>query len=262
MNRFGLRLKWLSVACYEIERDGHTIVTDPFITLAEHTQCTWESVEHCDMITLSHVHWDHIPDIPVLCEKFDFPPVLTGELSALPLCEWGNLMPQEVWPMESNLEVDFDWVKVKALFGRHVAFNERRNELLSSLSRKPYVDKAMSDMQILGTLEYRNFLFTYPDGLKLVIWGNDLTPVQRNILKQEKPDIAIMQATRQIQNPKAFAEFVAAFGPKVVVPHHMDLAKPYSEYRDQLEAVRQELAKAAPETRFVLPEDHGVWIEL
>ena len=262
MSKYNLRLKWLSVASYELERDGHTVLTDPFITVAENTPCTWESVEHCDLMTLSHVHWDHITDIPAISDKFDHPPILCGELSALPLCEWGNLYPQQVFPMESNLELDFDWIKVKALFGRHVAFDATCNELRSRLSRKPFVDKAMGDMQILGTLEYRNFFFTYPDGLKVLVWGNDLSVTQRNILKALKPDVAIMQATRQIKDPKAFAEFVAAVGPKVVVPHHMDLAKPYAEYLPAMEEVRKEMAVVCPETEFVLPPDHGVWFEV
>lgn len=261
MSEYRMKLKWLSVASYEIERDGHTIVTDPFITEAENTPCTWESVEHCDLMTLSHLHWDHITDIPRLCQKFNVP-VLTGELSALSLCDWGNLVPQQVFPMESNLELDFDWVKARALFGRHVAFNQRRNELLTNLMRKPFVDRAMGDMQILGTLEYRNFLFTYPDGMKLLVWGNDLSVTQKNILKQLKPDVAIMQATRQIQSPRAFAEFVAEFGPRIVVPHHMDLKKPYQEYLPQLEEVRREMADLCPETELVLPPDHGVWFEI
>ena len=261
MSKYGLKLKWLSVASYEIQRDGHTIVTDPYITEAENTACTWESMENCDLMTLSHLHWDHITDIPKLLDKFDCP-LLTGELSALPLIDWGNLIPQLVFPMNANLELDFDWVKVKALFGRHVAFNQHRNELVSTLMRKPFVDRAMGDMQILGTTEYRNFLFTFPDGLKLLVWGNDLTVTQKNILKEAKPDIAIMQATRQIQDPKAFAEFVAEFSPKVVVPHHMDLKKPYAEYMPQMEEVRREMAIACPETEFILPPDHGVWFEL
>lgn len=261
MNVYNLKLKWLTVASFEIEKDGHHIVTDPFITLNENSPCTWESVEGCEMITLSHIHWDHITDIPVLMQKFGQPPLLTGSLSALPLCMWANLYPQSVYPMDANLELDFDWVKVKALFGRHVAFGNTVSELESQLRRKSFVDRAMGDMQILGTLEYRNFLFTYPDGVKLMIWGNDFTAVQKNIVKELKPDIAIIQSTKQLKDPDGYVDFVKKSEAKIVIPHHMDLSKPYEEYKPQLLELKERIETECPGTQFILPE-YDTWIKL
>ncbi|MDO4487926.1 MAG: MBL fold metallo-hydrolase [Eubacteriales bacterium] len=261
MSSYGLKVKWLSVACFELVKDGKHIVTDPFVTLSDNSPCTWEDIEGCDLITLSHVHWDHVPDIPALMRKFPGAPLLTGELSALPLIEWGNLIPQDVWPMESNLELDFDWVKAKALFGRHTAFGETRVQLLSNLSRKPFCDKAMGDMQILGTMEYRNFLFTFPDGTKILIWGNDFTPVQINIVKALKPDIAFIQSTRQLNDLEGYARFVHESGAKVVIPHHMDLKKPYEEYKPLLKKAEEAIKELSPEVEFVLPE-YGKYVEV
>jgi len=262
MGKYGLKAKWLSVASFEFVKDGHHIVTDPFITLNDNSRCTWEDVEGCELMTLSHVHWDHITDIPVLMQKFGQPPLLTGTLSALPLCTWANLYPQSVYPMDANLELDFDWVKVKALFGRHVEFGNTVNELESQLRRKPFVDRSMGDMQILGTLEYRNFFFTFPDGVKLLVWGNDFTAIQKNIVGALKPDIAVIQATRQLKDPDGFVDFVKRSGAKIVIPHHMDLAHPYAEYIPQLEEIKARIEKECEGVTFLLPEDHGVWMEL
>jgi len=260
MGMYHFRIKWLTVACFEMEKDGKHMVTDPFITLSENSPCTWENIEGCDLITLSHVHWDHITDIPVLMDKFGQPPLLTGSLSALPLLEWGNLYPQSVYPMDANLELDFDWVKVKALFGRHTAFGETVNQLESKLRRKPFVDRAMGDMQILGTLEYRNFFFTFPDGMKVLVWGNDFTAVQKNIVKALKPDLAVIQATRQLQDPAGFVDFVNTSGAKFVIPHHMDLKISYDEARDALKEMGARIEAACAGTRFILPE-YNHWIE-
>lgn len=261
MEKLGLKIKWLSVASFEIEKDGHHIVTDPFITLNDNSPCTWENVEDCELITLSHVHWDHITDIPVLMKKFPKAQLLTGTLSALPLIEWGNLIPQDVYPMDANLELDFDFVKVRALFGRHVEFGKTYAELLSQLRRKPFVDKAMGDMQILGTAEYRNFFFTFPDGVKVLVWGNEFTPVQKNIVKDLAPDVAIIQSTRQLKDPDGFVEFVKKSGAKAVIPHHMDLAKPYDEYRPEVRAMGDRIEAECPGTRFLMPE-YGEWMEI
>ena len=261
MEKLGLKIKWLSVASFEIEKDGHHIVTDPFITLNDNSPCTWENVEGCELITLSHVHWDHITDIPVLMKKFPKAQLLTGTLSALPLIEWGNLIPQDVYPMDANLELDFDFVKVKALFGRHVGFGKTYSELESQLRRKPFVDKAMGDMQILGTTEYRNFFFTFPDGVRVLVWGNEFTPIQKNIVKELAPDVAIIQSTRQLKDPDGFVDFVKKAGAKVVIPHHMDLSKTYDEYRPEVRAMGDRIEAECPGTVFLMPE-YGEWMEI
>ena len=261
MYGYKLKIKWLGVASFELKKDGHHIITDPFITLNDNSPCTWENVDGCELITITHVHWDHITDIPVLMRKYGNPPLLTGTLSALPLCTWGNLCPQSVYPMDSNLELDFDWVKVKALFGRHVTNNLTVNEQEPQLRRKPFVDRAMGDMQVLGSLEYRNFLFTFPDGVKLLVWGNDFLPIQKNIVKELKPDIALLQATKQLKDPEGYVDFVKASEAKVVIPHHMDLAKPYDECKSELMAMKEKIETACPGTEFIMP-DYGKWIEL
>ena len=163
--------------------------------------------------------------------------------------------------MESNLELDFDWVKVKALFGRHVAFGNTTSELESQLRRHSFVDKAMGDMQILGTMEYRNYFFTFPDGTKVLIWGNGFSAVQRNIVKALQPDVAIIQSTAQLRDPEGYVDFVKAIGAKVVIPHHMDLAKPYEEYKPDLQKMEALLKEAVPDLTFVYPE-YGKFAEI
>lgn len=260
MGKYDVSIKWLSVASFEIKKNGVTVVTDPFFTKSQYSPCTVDSVEDCQYITLSHSHWDHIPDIPALYEKFK-PRILCGTLTAAPLCEWADMNPYYVYPMDSGLELDFDKLKIKALFGKHVNLKREWSILESRWQNNGIVDERMAKLQPIGTLEYRNYLFTYPDGLKVLIWGNPLVSFQKNILKQEKPDIAIMQATGQIKDPLEFANFVAEFSPKVVIPHHMDLSKPVDAVMPQLLAVKEAVEKVCPETQFIIPV-HGEWIEL
>ena len=47
---FGLRLKWLGCACFEMDFGGVTIVNDPWITPNPNTELNWEAVEKCDYI--------------------------------------------------------------------------------------------------------------------------------------------------------------------------------------------------------------------
>ena len=176
---YGIRIKWLTIACFEMQFGGTTVVSDPCIGASPNNNLTWENIENCDLITLSHCHWDHITDLPVLMEKFPHSLLLTGPLTAEPMMNWLDCNPSRIYPMDSDLELDFGGVKIRALFGRHTSLGMRPSELRQRFRNNPLIvaDPVMEAMQVLGTLEYRNYLITASDGTKILIWGNDPTPV-------------------------------------------------------------------------------------
>lgn len=82
-------MKWLSVTCFEMRFGETTVVSDPFVTDSPGTELTWEAIEKCDLITLSHSHWDHIMDLPQLMKRYH-PLLLCPEMTADPLARWLN----------------------------------------------------------------------------------------------------------------------------------------------------------------------------
>ena len=86
-NKLGVRLRWLSTACYEIDCGGTHVVIDPHITLCTGNDLTAEVIEQCDILALTHLHWDHATDVPGLMEKFN--PLL--------LCPAGSMVPAAQW---------------------------------------------------------------------------------------------------------------------------------------------------------------------
>ena len=70
-DRMGVRLKWLGCAAFEMDFGNVTVVNDPWITPNAKTELTWEAVEKCDYITLTHGHYDHTLDIPVYSQNVD-----------------------------------------------------------------------------------------------------------------------------------------------------------------------------------------------
>lgn len=255
----GFRLKWLGCACFEMDFGGVTVVNDPWITPIKRTDLTWESVENCQYITVTHGHYDHILDIPALAKKFN-PYVLCPENTAIALMKWADLNPMSVYPMKSGMELDLDAVKIKALFGRHTPLPGTVNERLESSKTHPIVgkDPYLSEMTFWGDFEYCNYLFTMPDGTKILFWGNPLSrPEQRNTLRAERPDILIIQTTSP-STPAYAAELCKELGCKVVIPHHSDFPGDYRPYAQKL---GEELARLAPQTRCIIPQ-YGEWISL
>jgi len=257
-----VKIKWLSVASFEIEYDGHHLVTDPFFTDSPNSPCTIDDVEGCEIITLSHFHFDHTPDIPALVEKYN-PSILCGPLSALPLAEWGNINPSTIYPMDANLELNFGWVKIKAIFGVHMNQELNYRDLMQNLSEYDYMKAHPEQMpyQKYGSIEYRNYLFTFANGEKILIWGNDCNEVQKNIVLENKQDCAIMQATKQLLDPRKYARFMCEAGVKKVILHHMDLVWTRDEWLPMVEKLAEELRKVGPDIELIVPE-YNQYIEI
>lgn len=261
MNRtepMGLRFKWLGCACFELDFGGVTVVNDPWITPNDANALTWEAVERCDYITLTHGHFDHTLDIPALMEKFPAY-LLCGEFTAPALLRWADINPMRLYPMSPDLELDFDAVKIKALYGRHVPLAGGAGERAERACTLPanQGDPNLIELHFWGDLEYRNYLYTMPNGIRVLIWGNKLRPDQRSILRREKPDVAILQVTGA-NSAEEMAALMKEIDCKVVIPYHFDFPKDYSE---KVRAFGAALEKAAPEIRYLVPA-YDQWIEL
>lgn len=258
--QYGVSIKWLSVTCFEIRCGNLTVVTDPYITECAGTELNWEAVENCDIICLSHSHWDHISDIPRLLEKFS-PDILCGEQTARPLALWLNCDPTIICPMSPNLELDFDEVKIRALFGRHSKRKMGHRDYTEMVNTGKLCEGKPLRAQLLphGSVEYRNYLFTLPNGTKILIWGSMPTVEQYNICKELKPDIAIIQRAGNREGNEEKAAFAAAIGCKILIPHHQDV---YPDEDPQiLRDFREAFLRLVPDGKFLNPE-HGKWMDL
>ena len=253
---YGIDIKWLAVSSFEIRFGNRTVVTDPYITECVGTDITYEAVENCDIICLGHSHWDHITDIPRLCEKFS-PRVLCGDQTALPMAKWLNYDPTFIYPMYPDTELDFGDVKIRALYGRHKSLGKGFNDLCARLEDHELckADPGIAALQPIGSLEYRNYLFTASNGTKILFWGNDVTIEQINLCKALKPDIAIIQRGSSAER----AEFAKEIGCKVLIPHHHDFKQ--ADDSSIIETFRAEFLRRVPDGIFLAPE-HGKWMDL
>ena len=247
MKTYNLSIKWLSVSCYEIRYGDKTIVTDPFGTEG--------AVEGCDMVCLSHCHFDHLEDLPQVAEKFD-PIILCGDKTAFGLAEWLDRDPAAIYPMYPDNELDFGWVKVRAIYGRHKGGKGTFSGLKTRLSSFECCQKdpRLAAIQLMGSMEYRNFLLTFDNGTKLLIWGGDATVDQKNLCAKLGADIAIIQRSKD----EAKAEFAAALGCEILIPHHQHFGKDDTEV---LAALKEQFLSRVPDAKFIDPPK-GEWIEI
>lgn len=257
--KMGVRLKWLGCAGFEMDFGGFTVVSDPFITASKKNDLTWEAVEHCDLMVLTHPHYDHITDIPVLHEKFKAP-VICGERTAPMLAEWADIAPMDIYPAYPGTELDFGVLKVKALYGRHVKNVGSYSKLKARTENNAFLAEHPDCREIswMGNFEYRNFLFTAPSGTRLLHWGNPVHAPLDRIMIEAHPDILIQQCTGTTPDAGQLIEICRAAGTKTVIANHVDFP---GDYREKALSVKEALEAALPGTRFIIPE-YNVWMEL
>jgi L-ascorbate metabolism protein UlaG (beta-lactamase superfamily) len=95
----GVRVTWLGTAGFAIEHQGHVLLLDPYLTRASLSRCLFAPlhadavlarrlVPRADAIVLSHTHFDHALDVPVIARQTGAR--VLGSRSALHLCRsWG-----------------------------------------------------------------------------------------------------------------------------------------------------------------------------
>lgn len=233
-----ISLRWITISCFEIRIGNHTIVTDPTIGLSPNCEEEASVIQGADLITVSHIHWDHIADVKELAEKFHSK-ILVGDLSAMDFIRYLNCNQADLYPMSHQTTLDFGWVKVTALMGRHSDMKESFLQTASRFERNPLYAAypELSSLMAYGSLEYRNYLFETPDRFRILFYGNLPAEEQLHLLKDIRPDILLMQFTRPI--PKEISQFAAQLSAKVLIPHHMDLKKRLLEYKPQAEELCQ-----------------------
>ena len=151
---YGIDIKWLAVTSFEMRFGQTTVVSDPYVTECAGPDIDWTAIENCDIITLSHSHWDHITDIPRLVEKYH-PRILCGDMTAMPLAAWLNYTPSHIYPMYPDCELNFGDVKIKALYGRHTNLGRGWNDLLARLGENELCkqDSGIAALQTPGSME-------------------------------------------------------------------------------------------------------------
>ena len=227
----GIRLRWLNTAGFEmILPSGAHLLVDPWLDNSDVYPISIDEIERADYILLSHIHFDHAQDIGALMAKFPKAKLFVGDLAVVPLCKWQRVSLTNIYRVRNGDQYTFEDVDIKVFGGRHT----------EAAKGAYYPEKFAEDCTNLdhesgyyGSFDMENFLITAADGTKVLIWGGMTSAEQKYRLSGLKPDIACMHLSPK-QIPAEFADMVNAIGPKVVFPHHYDMAGPLFDARPEL----------------------------
>lgn len=215
------KIKWLTNSAFEFTTEDNKLITfDPcvrFMAFEEYDETVYRKP---DYVMISHLHWDHIADIRYLYENYT-PVILCGQLSRQPLAHYINANFADIYPAVINQELDFDSFKVKPLYAIHRNVKKRLSDY-EPMTAETYtrIDNDIASVAEMGSLEMTNYLLTLKNGKTVLFWGGEFGLVQENLLRDLRPDVAIMQASPTMMD--RFGKVVDAIKPKLVIPYHHD----------------------------------------
>ena len=250
----GVRLRWLTNACFEIRCCDQVLVTDPCLTLTPCKLFTAQSFEKIDSVLISHNHWDHVSDLPAVYEKYN-PQIFCGFMSADKLLRWFHANPSRAYPMFPNQEINMGPYKIKLLYNRHLDIGMKWG--LNVPGKYTFWDNypGLKEVSDDGGLEMSSYLITFENGVRILFWGGATGYDQIDALKGLNPDIAIMQYSKQ--RIEKLVPIIEAVNPQVLLPHHHDLRKPFEDpdVQNNLQLLRE-----AYKGELYCPKN-GEWLE-
>ncbi len=229
-------IKWLTNSAFEITYGNTVIITDPSVRFMAYKGLDENSYSKPDYILVSHLHWDHISEIRSLYSRYR-PVIFSGVLGRRELVRYLDANPVDVVPVYPGMALDFGTFKLQGLFAIHRDNRKRMKDQLEKVKEKcALIDDEILDLQETGTLEMTNYLITFDDGFRILVWGGEFSVMQENLLRDCCPNVALMQFSNSRRNE--FSDMITAVNPEAVIPYHHDFSCTREEWLPMLEAFR------------------------
>jgi len=218
-----LRIRYINYAGYEIELPDHRVIAlDPCLT-TDGVQPSDDYYGRVDYILISHTHYDHTKDIPVILKK-NHPEILCPGHSAFNLAEDFNLDLDHLYPLYPDQSLFFENLRITARFAKHKAATYQRTISCERENLQKAFGAQYLGSNICGSAEYIDYEITLAGGLKIFISGGGIVHSLQNInaeLLKYKPNILFRQTTSKY-SPEEFAELLKEWGAVWNFPLHQD----------------------------------------
>ena len=251
-----IKLRWLTNASFEIHGCGEVIVTDPCLKQSTCKDFDADSFDRVDHVLVSHLHWDHITELPDIEKKFH-PNIFTGALGSDLLATWLDCNTSFIYPMFPDQELDMGKVKIKMFYNRHANVDKTKSQQTGKCEEYDFMKlyPGMENLQSMGGMEMCSYLITFENGFRILFWGGNIAQNQITYLKGLKPDVAFMQYSKQ--GAVALTELANAVQPGVLIPHHHDLK---IQFLDPRTVEKLKVLRETYKGNLMIPEN-GQWLE-
>ena len=237
------QIKWLGTACFEIRMESQkSIVIDPYVDDSVSVPFTWDQVEGCDYIFLTHGHYDHVLDVGKLTNRFN-PEIFCSREVADALIEHQGIEPERFAYVTAGDVVERGDMRAEIVNGVHVDFAAMYQRIMGrDLLEDTGGDLKKAIEALMGPgvappeqaqewmLKYPqgeqlNFVFEINGGKRIYMAGSYPDPSLLEVAKNTRAYMTLLQvlpgnALKGLEEQTA--QFGLASGAEIIVPQHHD----------------------------------------
>ncbi|MCG8334556.1 MAG: MBL fold metallo-hydrolase [Proteobacteria bacterium] len=219
-----MELTWWGAAGFRIKSGGKVILIDPFLSRNEDARPLQylkpEAIHEGELIFLSHGHFDHVMDVPIIAEKTNAAVFCSREVG-YKLLEKGLKREQYNEVDVDGYMVEFHSGQAEAFFSEHVVFD--RKLVLKTLWQGKF-----------KFLKHLNLWRDYPAG-EVLSWrlnlegkiihffGSGGSPAEEmEKLASKHTDVLLVPLQGHTDICNIALEYVHVTQPSIVIPHHHD----------------------------------------
>ena len=266
-----IKLRWINYAGYEIILpNGKVLLIDPCLTdnfskeklgISDDDEINSKIdnfyINGADYILISHVHSDHIYDIPYLLKKYN-PKIFVGATSAYYLMKVYGISRDNIYPVFPNETFEFDGIKLDIFHAKHkfqnlslkMKFNSELEEIIGNM----------------GSIEYIDYCITTKENFRMFVSGGGVPELAFDNINSDlskcRPNVLFRQTSSKWK-PEEFAHVLDKWHAQIVFPIHQDGLANASKMslEEYFNRTNIELEKIGSYTRVVNAEDNR-WFKI
>lgn len=205
-----LLFKWLGVAGIELQFNQTTLIFDPFFSRPPLSKIFFGKIEpnpsaiegkisNCDHIFITHAHYDHLMDVPIIAKKTAAQ--VYGSLNTCGLLERVGVHSNQIHPLSVGSKIQLDSIEIEIYPAQHLPVPGFKPGKLPSGLTFPQrmidyrMDEHFSFLMETGNIRILNWSSSQADNVPTanILFLNCISSLKflKQIIKQADPKLVI-----------------------------------------------------------------------
>jgi L-ascorbate metabolism protein UlaG (beta-lactamase superfamily) len=248
-----LTFSWLGVAGVELKTGEQVLAIDPFLSrpsltglikpVLPNTKLVTDKIPHCDVVLVTHSHWDHLMDVPTVLQHTGA--VAYGSNNTCQLLSLLGVPGNQIKEIDVGASIALGAFKIYVIEGQHswIPFSHWFNGRIRTDHQPPL---RLQDYRMDIALGY----CIEVDGIRVLVCA-------------AQPQPAELLFTVAQESKTYYRNLLSEVQPHVVVPIHWDnfvrpLSKPLQKFvrpgRMQLRQLADLVGELLPDATVIIPE--------
>jgi len=219
-----MELTWWGTAAFRIKTGNLVLLLDPYLSRNEKARpeqyMKAEDISDGDLIFLSHGHFDHMFDVPVIAQQAGSTVYCSVEAENTLIKK--GISKNRVHRVETDgYSIDFNGHQAQAFFSEHVKF-DKKLVLKTLLRGNIHIFRNIPLLKEFPAGQVLSWRFSIEEKILHFFGSGGSPPEELEKLASRPTDILMVPLQGHSNICNIALEYVKVMRPKMVIPHHQD----------------------------------------